>query len=139
MTRHPVKPCTPQGQMKGSENRDQRIILPDDSYTCGSEVSPIDDAAKDACNSYNWYTLLFSSRLGHTIFFHHPYVAESWTKRKCSHIYVANRSSSLKSLEAIVLRMKRKSNSEPMIINDALGLASHSENKESDTISIAIG
>lgn len=67
-------------------------------------------------------------------------MAESWTKKKCSHIYVANRSSSLKSLEAIVLGMKRKSNSEPMIINDALGLASHSENKESDTIfSIAIG
>ena len=55
-------------------------------------------------------------------------------------IYVTNRSSSLKSLEAIVLGMKRKSNSEPMIINDVLGLASHSENKESDTIfSIAIG
>lgn len=53
---------------------------------------------------------------------------------------MANRSSSLKSLEAIVLGMKRKSNSEPMIINDALGLASYSENKESDTIfSIAIG
>lgn len=53
---------------------------------------------------------------------------------------MANRSSSLKSLEAIGLGMKRKSNSEPMIINDALGLASHSENKESDTIfSIAIG
>lgn len=117
MTPHPVKLCTPQGQMKGSENRDQRC-----------------------CSSYHWYTLLFSSRLGHTIFFHHPYVAESWTKKKCSHIYVTNRSSNLKSLEAIVLGMKRKSNSEPMIINDVLGLASHSENKESHTIfSIAIG
>ena len=49
---------------------------------------PIDDAAKDACNSYHWYTLLFSSRLGHTIFFHHPYVWPSLGLKKSVAIYM---------------------------------------------------